>query len=32
MNRWELNAQDQRALLNWNTPSDWPGGRSNPVP
>ena len=32
MNRWEQNAQDQRALLNWNTPSDWPGGRSNPVP
>lgn len=32
MSRWELSAQDHHTLLNWNTPSDWPGGRSNEVP
>lgn len=32
MSRWELSAQDHHTLLNWNTPSDWPGGRPNPVP
>ncbi len=32
MSRWELSAQDQHALLNWNTPSDWPTGQSQPVP
>jgi molybdopterin-guanine dinucleotide biosynthesis protein A len=32
MSRWELSAQDHHTLLNWNTPTDWPRGRSIQVP
>ena len=28
MSPWELSDQDHRALTNWNTPSDWPGGQA----